>query len=286
MSGSGTFATTQQAYHHCAMLVREEDRDRFIATLFAPAERRPHLLALYAFDIELVRAGHVVREALAGEIRLQWWRDALAGEARGEAAANPVAAALIDTIARCGLATDRLIAMIDARAHDLYGEPFATLDAFESHARETASAVCELAALVLDGRATVGAASAAGGVAAAIAGALQTLPRAAARGRVSLPLDLLDRHGVAPDAIRAGTAGAPLKAALAELACIGRERLDDVRRNWAGVSPATRPAFLPLAVTGALLARAERNRDPFRPTGLAPWRRQWLIWRAARRGRL
>jgi len=274
------------AYRHCEALVREADHDCFIAGLFAPADRRPHLHALHAFDLELARVGHVVREALAGEIRLQWWRDALAGEARGDAMANPVAAALIDTIGRCGLPAEALNGMIDARARDLYGEPFATLDAFEDHARQTTSIVFDLAVRILDREGAAGPAAAAAGIAKTFADALQNLPREAGRGRIAVPLDLLDRHGVARDSVRVGTPTAPLAAALAELARKGRERIDQVRCDWASVSPQARPAFLPLVVTDALLARAERNADPFHPAGLAPWRRQWRIWRAARRGRL
>jgi phytoene synthase len=44
------------------------------------------------------------------------------------------------------------------------------------------------------------------------------------------------------------------------------------------------PALLPVALAGATLARMERaDYDPFVPVEIAPWRRQWLIWRAARR---
>jgi hypothetical protein len=39
--------------------------------------------------------------------------------------------------------------------------------------------------------------------------------------------------------------------------------------------------LLPLAPVRPLLDRLERS-DPFAPAELAPWRRQWLIWRAAR----
>ena len=276
----------QDAYHHCETLVREADHDRFIAGLFVTADRRPHLYALYAFDIELRRVDHVVREALAGEIRLQWWRDALAGEARGDAMANPVAAALIDTVARRGLPADALTGLIDARARDLYGEPFPTLEAFEARARLSEATVFNLAARILDDAGAAGQVSAPAGIAMATAGVLHDLPHEAARGRISLPLDLLDRHAVAYDSIRSGTATAPLAAAVAEFARPGRARLDEVRRGWACLSPQARPAFLPLAVTDALLARAERNADPFRPAGLAPWLRQWRIWRAARRGQL
>jgi phytoene synthase len=43
------------------------------------------------------------------------------------------------------------------------------------------------------------------------------------------------------------------------------------------------PALLPVALAGPTLARMERrDYDPFVPIEIAPWRRQWLIWRAAR----
>jgi phytoene synthase len=48
--------------------------------------------------------------------------------------------------------------------------------------------------------------------------------------------------------------------------------------------PAVLPALLPLALVGRTLARMERaDYDPRRPVDISAWRRQWLIWRAARR---
>ncbi len=81
-------------FEHCAALVREADRDRYLATLFAPAAQRNALFALYAFNVEITRVRDLAREPMPGEIRLQWWREALTGEREGEAAAHPVAAAL------------------------------------------------------------------------------------------------------------------------------------------------------------------------------------------------
>src|SRR5229473_1633803 len=96
-------STMQDAYAHCEARVRAADKDRYLAGLFAPAAARRHLFALYAFGCEIARVREAAREPLPGEIRLQWWRDALGGEARGEVLANPVAAALINTVAQCGL---------------------------------------------------------------------------------------------------------------------------------------------------------------------------------------
>lgn len=275
----------QEAYRHCEALVREADHDRFLADLFAPAERRPHLHALQAFNIEIARVGEIAREALTGEIRLQWWRDALAGRAHGEVRAHPVAAALIDTIARCALPGAPLQMLIDARGRDLYREPVRTLAELETYGRQTASTLFELAGRILDPGARVSDVASAGGAAYALAALMRALPAHAVHGRIFIPLDLLQRHGVQPDEVTSGTAGAGLKAAIAELAKVARERLAEARRGWGSVSSSARPAFLPLALVAPLLDRIERNPDPFRPIELAPWRRQWILWRAARRGR-
>ena len=98
----------------------------FIASLFAPAEHRDALYALYAFNVEIARVREVAREALPGEIRLQWWSEVSAGERGEEARANPVAAALLATIERYRLATDKLTDLIEAHRFDLYDDPMAT----------------------------------------------------------------------------------------------------------------------------------------------------------------
>ena len=274
----------QDAYAYCEALVREADKDRFLASLFAPANRRPHLFALYGFNVEIARVGQVAHEPLAGEIRLQWWRDALSGRAPGEAAANPVAAALLDTIARCGMPAAPLDALIDARARDLYDDPILTLSDLEAYGRATASTLFGMAARILDRGAAPDDVADPAGIAYALAGLLKAFPRHAARGQIYLPTETLERHGVAGAEVAAGTAGPGLRAALAEIAGQARERLAQAAGRWQSVSPGARPAFLPLAWVAPLLARIERNPDPFVPIDLPQWRRQWLLWRAARRG--
>src|SRR5882672_10956427 len=108
----------QVNYEHCAALVREADRDRYLATLFAPAEQRDALFALYAFNVEISRVRDKAREPMPGEIRLQWWREVLSGEREGEAAAHPVAAALREVLHRYGFVAAPLLELIDARTFD------------------------------------------------------------------------------------------------------------------------------------------------------------------------
>src|ERR1700688_3294173 len=124
----------QDAFAHCEALARAADRDRFLAALFAPAEHRGALHALYAFNIEIARVREIIREPLAGEIRLQWWSDAIAGKAAGDVGSNPVAAALLAVVARYRLPSELLTELIAARRFDLYNDPMATLADFNDYA--------------------------------------------------------------------------------------------------------------------------------------------------------
>jgi 15-cis-phytoene synthase len=269
----------QDAFAHCAEVVRKFDRDRYLAALFAPAERRDALLALYAFNVEIGRVREVAREVLPGEIRLQWWSDVLNGERGGEAAANPIATALLSAVERNGLPTRGLLDLIEARRFDLYDEPMAATADLESYAKQTSSAVIALAAQILG----IGAQHAAdpAGIAYAIAGLIRALPFHAARRQLYVPAELLQRHGVPPGEIFAGQTSAGLNAALAELRNIARHHLTASAEPLMALPRAGDPAFLPVALVRPSLDRLERS-DAFAPAELSPWRRQWLIWRAAR----
>jgi phytoene synthase len=115
------------SFDHCEDLVRTGDKNRFLATLFAPQKYRRALYALYAFNLEVARTRELAREPMPGEIRLQWWRDVLGGAGRGEIDAHPVAAALRDVVVRYRLPPKILLELIDARSFDLYDEPVASL---------------------------------------------------------------------------------------------------------------------------------------------------------------
>ena len=276
----------QQAFAHCEALVRAADRDRFLATLFAPRERRGALFALYAFNVEIARVREVVRDPVAGEIRLQWWSDVLAGDGRGEIEAHPVASALRASVARYGLPPERLQTTISARRFDLYDEPMATLADLEAYADGASSSLIALAAQILngDGVSDIDALSHHAGLAHAIAGLLKAFPFHAARGQLFVPLELLERHGADRQDVRIGRATPQLRSALADLRDSARRHLRQAQDMARTVSPDAMPALLPVALAGATLARMERgDYDPFVPVEIAPWRRQWLIWRAARR---
>jgi phytoene synthase len=278
----------QDSSAYCEALVRAGDRDRFLAALFAPAEHRGALHALYAFNIEIARVREIVREPLAGEIRLQWWNDAIVGKAAGEVSANPVAAALLAAVARYQLPGELLTGLIAARRFDLYDEPMATLTDFDDYADATSSAVIEVAARILggDGMQGPGRLALHAGLGYATAGLLQAFPIHAARGQIFLPLEVLQRHGVRLEDLAAQHATPELRAALAEMRRKAREHLAQAARAADDIPAAALPALLPVALVQPVLERMERaDYDPFVPVETPQWRRQWRLWRAAGRPR-
>jgi phytoene synthase len=269
-------------YRHCENLVRAADKDRYLATLFAPADKRGALFALYAFAHEIATVRDRAREPMPGEIRMQWWRDVLNGERGGEANANPVAAALMDAVARFALPAPRLIDLIEAHAFDLYDDPVPNLDVLDGYLRRTAATVFDLAALICGARCEYASERAA--IAYGITALLRAFALHASRRQLYVPTLFLEQ-GMTPEEIFAGQSSPWLVNALGMLRTRAREHLAAFESQLAGVPSATMPAFLPVAlVPGYLAVMESRDYDPFRTSVEVPqWRRQWVLWRAARR---
>jgi phytoene synthase len=271
-------------YAHCEAHLRAGDRDGWLAMLFAPADKRPHLHALGAFLLEILNVRERVKEPMAGELRLQWWRDAIEGEARGDVGAHPVAAALLDTIKACRLRRDLLTDFIEAHRFDLYDDPMPTLLDWETYCEQTAAGPIRLASVILTGKGEPGGIAAASHAGVALSVRRQLIGLAD-RTPVFVPADLLKRHGLVPADIEAGTMTPLVAAALADLCGIARLHLEALRRHLPSVEPAALPAYLTTSLVEPTLKLAERpGADPFHAPPLLPrWKRQWYLWRASRR---
>ncbi len=219
-------------------------------------------------------------------MRLAWWREALAGVRDAEASGHPVAAALIDAKARFALPAAAFDDLLQARSFDLYDDPMPTLADLEAYCRQTASTLFHLAALILGEGRDLGAAAAseAAGLAFGLTEVLRTFPETNARGPIYLPREMLERCGASLEDVRARRDGAPLRAALSELVAEARRRLEEAEALLADLPRVVMPAFVPLGATRLDLARLRRARAPFEPFAApSPWRRQWALWRWARR---
>ena len=156
---------------HCQDLVAKADKDRFLSCLFAPQDARPHLFALYAFNVEIARIREAVSEPQVGLVRQQWWLDTIDGIYAGRTPDHPVAQALVAAIAKGDLPKHALQNLVIAREFDLFDDPMPSLADLEGYLGETSSSLIQMAALILG----KGAAEAAGlaGVAFGLAGVLR-----------------------------------------------------------------------------------------------------------------
>ena len=243
---------------HCAAIVRAGNRDRYIADLFAPEKARPHLFALHAFDAEVSALRGKVSDPTLGEMRLEWWRQAL----RGDHGGSPVAAALAETIAQYGLPIGAFDNLLQARVFDLYDDPMPGFADLEGYAGDTTAAVMQLGAIVLAGGSDPGSAEAAGfaGVAEALTTILRNLPLSASRGQCYLPADRLAADGADPGDLRAGEATEGVRATVGDVAALARDRLDEARQSMTGLDRAILPAFLPAATVEPRLGQMDAAR--------------------------
>ncbi|KGF70251.1 phytoene synthase [Hoeflea sp. BAL378] len=270
--------------------LRAADIDRYLALLLMPEAARDDLLVLMLFNAEIAAIRDRVRDPMPGEIRLQWWREVLSGDRGGEASGHPLASALGSVIGRRALPTAPLIAMCEARTFDLYDDPMPDRLSYEGYAGETASALLQMSAFLLDPAIAAETATASGhaGVAQAVAGHLMLLPITRARGQVFVPGDLLAATGLDRDRFLGGENKPALTNAVRAFAGIGREHLDKAKAALAHLPGHLFPAYLPVALVEPVLARAEQRGADSLTIPLQPpqWRRQWRLWQAARRGRL
>ncbi len=93
--------------------VRERDRDRYLSVLYAPAAARPGLLALHGLDLEFAAIVAGSSDAMIGEIRLAWWREALAGLDAGRIPAQPLLAVLAAQVLPAGISGAMLAGLED-----------------------------------------------------------------------------------------------------------------------------------------------------------------------------
>lgn len=252
--------------------LRKSDPDRLYSALFASGAARERLIGLYSFNLEVAATRERVSEPMLGQIRLQWWRDALDEIRSGQPRRHPVVESLAEWLPAMGEDSFQLMAaMIDAREADLEDAPFETTEQLLSYAGETSSNLIRLALLALDVRdGPAHEAAAPLGRAYALAGLIRAVPFHGAQSRVMLPADLLARHGIMDARQSIGRRDPEkLKSALTELAGMAEDDLSRAR-SVNSIPAAARPALMLAGLTRLYLKRlrkagfdlADRRLDP------------------------
>jgi len=281
-----SFVSPEEALAVCEMTVRRSDPDRYFASLFARAGKRPLLFVLYAFNHEIARAAEVAREPMMAEIRLLWWREAVDEARQGRPRAQPAAIGLAELIGRGGISAGALEALIDARGGEIPSAPFADLTALQAHADATSGALMRIAASVLGWDGELDELTREAGTAYAIAGILRAIPFHAVRGKTFLPADMLAAEGLTANNAVSAPNNENLKKAVSDLAEIAQEHFRRARRI--GIPRQVLPAVLPASLVPTYLTHAtRRSRDILRDASdVSLFRRQLILLRAAAFGRL
>lgn len=250
---------------YCAAQVRAGDPDRFATAMLAPLPARARLIALYAFNLEIAKTRETVREPMLGEIRLQWWRDAIAecvaGSPRRHQVVHPLAVAIRDA----GLPEATFLQAIDARARDFDDLPPESEDALAAYVDATGGTVAELAVRCLSDDPSADALSAAraAGRAWAWIGLARGMHAHIRLGRRLIPAARLsDATGLEAD-IGAARPSDAVRDWARRLCTLAEEDLATVRA--ARTPKALRPALAPAALARRYAKRlATAGYDPFR----------------------
>lgn len=272
-----------------AQEVHRLDPDRFVTALFAPEDRREDLFALYAFNAEVARIRELVTEPMLGQMRLQWWREALDRiySGRAQAETHPVAQALGQAIIGRQLRRDLFEALLDARERDM--DPAMAPDhaTFQAYVTATGGGLARLAAAVvgqIEGHSDtlLDRAAEQVGQAYSIIGLIRALPFHCRQHRLYLPMDRLAAHGVDPHDLMHGQAGEGLPNVIAELCTEVDEKLT------AGQTILSRPrrdeiaALLPAVLARGYVKRLRKvSFNPFDPRMSLPGRRPLALMASA-----
>lgn len=258
---------------HFDELLQSADPDRRLAALFAPADARARLFALYAFNHEIGKIAEATSEGMIGEMKLTWWRDAVEDiyAAEPRVRRHDVAEGLAGLAGRIG--REDIMALIDARIDDVRARPFASLDEILAYVDATAGRLMRLALRLCEAEldeATLRAAGRAWG----LTGLLRAFPVRAQIGRAPVGGDDLQRAGATPAMLAQGLGEAKVAEAVQPVRQAAQTAIADLR------AARPLPAEAVPAAGYALLARAYLANLPDRPYLIGPDRP--LLFRQAR----
>lgn len=277
VTGAAGLAELREAALSC-------ESDRYFAATLAPAAVRYGLIALAAFAAEIARVPVMVREPLAGEIRLQWWRDALAPDGAA-AGGHPIAMAIRATIEAYRLPADLIASVIDAQGDALHDERPVNETVLRARLTAGEGALFKLAARICAGGQSGGGEldeqlAENAGLAYGLSRALAGFPARDAAW-LAIPRALL-----ADDSLPSGEPGTAhddenVTSAVCHLAALARQAHADATARLQIMSRQERLAFLPLAMVKPNLAALEdtlkrRGVRPFDPPSIR--RLLWIGW--------
>ena len=247
-----------------------------------PADRRRAMYAVYAFCRIIDDIADEPGDPAERQARLDFWRAEIGRIYEGGSLLEPIAHALVPAVQRYGLPRAEFEALIDGMESDLQGRNVApSMAELRTYCRRVAGAVgiLSMRCFGADQREADDAALALG-EAMQLTNILRDLSEDAEDGRLYLPQELLERHGIASRDPNAVLDDPRLPQVCRDLAALSRKRYDEARALIARCErrPMRSPTVM-MAGYEALLDRLEALdwQNPRRRVALSPWRRFLLL---------
>ncbi|MCF4098292.1 phytoene/squalene synthase family protein [Maritalea mediterranea] len=262
-----------------AAQLRELDRDAYLASLVLPKHARPPVQTLQTFAAELAAVRYRVSEPMPGEIRLQFWHDALEGQRHGDVDNNPLAKALFETIKTHQLSTVPLLRMVAARRFDLYQDPMPNENQFEGYAGEVSSIIFQYAAQIcmqnLENPEQFNDAAGHLGVAQTYVRALYSFDYDCRRAQIFLPLSIFQAFGLKDGDVLANTPKDKIVEALRAFADSAQTHLDKANSAIKCLPSEAKPAFAAYPFISSDLARVQKAlaRNNWAAVKMSDWRK-------------
>lgn len=240
--------------------VKRYDYDRWLLSLFCPGDKRFGVLAVLAFSTELSRIRETVSEAMLGDIRLQWWRDAIAEIKNGTTRKHPVAEALLQLTKDEKIDTDLMLEMIDARAKDLDPHPISTKGELLVYAEQTGGNLQRLVFQALGAQEDAEGIEAVmrSGRAYALTGILRAIPFHAQQDLVLLPEKVVQTHSGDFDSLFKTGNGQKLFACVEDIADLAELEFSAAFNQAIVAKPEPKQAVMLNALTGIYLKKLKK----------------------------
>jgi len=254
----------------------------YYSFLFLPPERRRAITALYAFCREVDDVVDEMQDAAGAQAKLAWWAQEIDRMYAGEPQ-HPVTRALAPHSAPFGIRRESLLLVLEGMAMDLRQNRYLDYATLARYCHNVAGVVGELAAGIFgasDERTYEYARKL--GLALQLTNILRDVGEDARRGRVYLPLEDLQRHGVRIADLLAGRYVDGYLALMRFEAQRARAAYAQALANLpAADRRAQRPGLIMGAIYAALLDEIEREdfRVLHQRIALTPLRKLWIAWR-------
>jgi phytoene synthase len=257
----------------------------YYSFLFLPPPQRAAITALYAFCREVDDVVDETSDEQLARVQLHWWREEISRLFAGQPQ-HPVTRALTPAIADFNLPEEHFLEIIDGMEMDLDYDSYANFSELSLYCHRVASIVGIMAAEIFGfkDRATVKYAHNLG-MAFQLTNILRDVHEDLQRGRLYIPRDELEQHGVSTDDLLNGHYSDNVKALLKAQARRARHYYE---LAFDGLPEADRyPQRSGLIMATIYLATLDEiERDDYqvltRRVSLTPLRKLWLAWKTAR----